>query len=178
MEGDHVLRRFLERRHVPLALERDRVAAGTRQLAVRESLLAGLGQRHQREAAEPDVPPPAVDHDPLHPSTGAARLDLEEQPVRVVVLPRLGLLDESGSQRRVCLTATLSSPSATRFHRREESIGIIRFDRGSLSRSGTALSPNHARARDEPPVVRDLMGDELPGDARVPPDRHRLHRRG
>ena len=50
---------------------------------------------------------------------------------------------------------------------------------GQFSRvRDAAESPTDARARDEPPVIRDLVGDELPRDARVAPDRHRLARRG
>ena len=54
-QGNHLLRGFLERRPILLALKRDGVAAGPRQLPVGERLLAWLGQRDEGEAAEPGI---------------------------------------------------------------------------------------------------------------------------
>ena len=52
---------FLERGHaLILALLRERVAAGTGQLAVGKCLLAGFGQRHQGKAAQVELTPPSV----------------------------------------------------------------------------------------------------------------------
>jgi hypothetical protein len=57
-------RRFLEGRcqHLRLPVFHDRVAAGTRRLAIRDCLFASLHQRYQASAAQADVAPPALNY--------------------------------------------------------------------------------------------------------------------
>ena len=84
----------------------ERVAAGTGELAVRERRLARLGERDEREAAEPERAGLAADDDPLHPAAGAGRVNLEVQTVAVAVAAGLGdATAEGGAQGLVGVAA-------------------------------------------------------------------------
>ena len=65
-----------------------RVAALACQPAVGQRLLPGLGERDQRDAAEPELAAPAPDHQALNPAPGSARLDEEVQTIAVRVSSR------------------------------------------------------------------------------------------
>ena len=88
-EGRHALR---------AALLRERIAAGPRQHAVGEGLLAGLGERDERGGAEPEFAAPAADDEPLDPASGAGRLDEQAQAVAVRVASGRGGTDEGGRE--------------------------------------------------------------------------------
>ena len=83
------------------ALLGEGVAAGPRQLAVGEGLLAGFGERDERGGAETEFAAPAADDEPLDPASGAGRLDEQVQPVAVSVPSWRGGTDEGGRERLV-----------------------------------------------------------------------------
>ena len=79
------------------ALFGERVAALAGKLAVGPRLLARLGQRDQRHAAEPQVASAAVDHEPLDPASGAGRLDVEIESLAIAVSSWRGRPNETGT---------------------------------------------------------------------------------
>ena len=102
----HPLGGFGEGGHVPRAASFDQgISPLAGQLAVGPRLLAGLGEGHQRHAAESEVAAPAADDEALDPAPGSARLDEEVQAVAVAVSARWGGADESGGKRVVRMAA-------------------------------------------------------------------------
>lgn len=68
--------------------------------------LAGLGQRDESAAAEPEPAGPAADDEPLHPTARTGRVDVEAQPITVCVAPGLGGgATEGGGERLVGVAA-------------------------------------------------------------------------
>ena len=83
------------------ALLGQRVAAGACESAVGQGLFSRLLQRHQREAAESELAPPASDHEPLKPPPPSGRLDLEVEAVAVTVPAGLGDLTDEGGRESI-----------------------------------------------------------------------------
>ena len=76
------------------------------QAAVGPRLLARLGQRDQRHAAEPQVASAAVDHEPLDPASGAGRLDVEIESLAIAVSSGRGGAHEAGGQPFVWMASS------------------------------------------------------------------------
>ena len=68
------------------ALLGERVAALAGQLAIGPGLFASLGERDERDAAEPELAPPTADDQALNPAPCSARLD-EGNPLPSARLP-------------------------------------------------------------------------------------------
>ena len=101
------------------ALLGERIAANAGEPAVGEGLGAGVLERHEREAAEPEFAAASADDEPLYPSAGAGRLDVEVEAIAVTVAPGLCYIaDEGGRQGVVRLPAAgLGGPGSCReFH--------------------------------------------------------------
>ena len=88
------------------ALLGERVTVLARETAVDQRLLARIGQRHQRHAAESDVPPAAVDHEPLDPASRAGRLHIEIQSLAIAVSSGRGGAHEAGGQPFVWMASS------------------------------------------------------------------------
>ena len=73
------------RRALETALLGERVATGAGELAVGEGERAGLLERDEREAAEPEFAAASADGDPLDPTPAAGRLDVEVQALAVAI---------------------------------------------------------------------------------------------
>lgn len=84
---EHLGGRLLERRHGTAAL-RPRVAARPGHLAVGDGRVPGLGQRHEADGAEPQLPALAVDEKPLDPLLVAGWLDAQHEAMLVPVQAR------------------------------------------------------------------------------------------
>ena len=80
------------------------VAAGPRQLAVGEGLLAGVGERHERDGAESAAS--SADDEPLDPASGTGRLHEQVQPVAVRVPSSRGGTDDGGREGLVGMPAS------------------------------------------------------------------------
>ena len=108
------------------------VAAGAGEPAVVDGPRPGLVERHQREAAQPQLAPPAMDEEPLHPAPAARRLHVEVQPVAVAVaagrndraheglrerIPRMSLSRCLQSRFVFTLLPSTSPSSVAAFHR-------------------------------------------------------------
>ena len=109
-EGGHALE---------AALLGERIASGAGEPAVGEGLGAGLLERDEREAAEPEFTASAADDEPLYPAARPGRLDIEVQPVAVAVPAGLcDVADEGGRERVAGLPAAgLGGPgSCLEFH--------------------------------------------------------------
>ena len=93
------------RRPLDAAALGERVSALAGELAVGDGLLAGLGERDQGDAAEPEFVPPAADDEPLHPAPGAGGLDEQVESLSVAVSSWRGVADEGGRQSPVGMAA-------------------------------------------------------------------------
>ena len=101
----HPLGGFGEGRHVPGAASLGQgITSLAGQLAVRPRLLAGLGERNQRNAAESEVAAASADDEALDPASGSVRFDEEVQAVAVAVSARWGRAHECGGERLVGVT--------------------------------------------------------------------------
>ncbi len=74
----------------------DRVATGTRDLAVLQRGLPRFGERDERASTQPERALPPVHDEPLSPPPGARRVNFQEEPVAVVVATWLGGLAHEG----------------------------------------------------------------------------------
>ena len=86
----HGLRCLPECRRRPSALLSEGVAAVSDSNAIVVGVVAGLGQRHEPDRTQPEVPAATVYGDSLHPALRSAGGDVQVQPVTVGVPARLG----------------------------------------------------------------------------------------
>ena len=102
----HPLGGFCEGGHIPCASSLGQgIPTFAGQLAVGARLFVGLGEGHQRHAAESEIAAAAANDEALDPTPGSARLDVEVQSVAVAVFARWSGAHESGGKRLVGVAA-------------------------------------------------------------------------
>ena len=131
----------------------ERVAARARELAVGQRLLAGLGQRNQRHAAQSELAIAAPDHEPLNPAPRSRRLHVEVQAIAVAMSAGRGRAHEGGRQRLVGMAASSRSTMCL-------SIPTCRGYRPNRRRSGRLR--RSASNADSCPASLSGSGRELP----------------
>ena len=103
---DHAPSGFGERGYAQgAALLGQRVAARAGELTVGQRLLAGLGQRDQGEATEPELALAAPDHEPRDPAPRSRPPHVEVQAVAVAMPAGRGRAHEGGRQRVLGMAA-------------------------------------------------------------------------
>ena len=103
------------RRALETALLGERVATGAGELAVGEGERAGLLERDEREAAEPEFAAASADGDPLDPTPAAGRLDVEVQALAVAIPAGRGDGADEGGREGVFGLARGGGESAASF---------------------------------------------------------------
>ena len=101
------------------ALLGERIAARAGEPAVGEGLGAGVLERDEREAAEPEFAATAADDEPLYPAARTGRLHVEVQAVAIAVPAGLCYVADEGGRERVARlpAAGLGGPGSCReFH--------------------------------------------------------------